>query len=229
MLYNDEHLEEYEEDATTWIALSDMMTGLMAIFLALSIAILLIKESKKDAIILTVSETIINNLKREGIDANVDPKTGRLMVSTDTNFDFGSANLKPQGKEDLDTIIPIYAKAIFNLKPEQIESIDRILIEGHTDKVGGYASNMTLSSQRANAILTYIDSMETFDYKNELLHKLTAVGRGENDATGADDSENPADRKVVIRFEFKDSTEEQSTSKDTVRTKNYIDSMSSNQ
>ncbi len=227
MLYDDEYLEEYEEDATTWIALSDMMTGLMAIFLALSIAILLIKESKRDAIILTVSESIINKLKQEGIDANIDPKTGRLMVSTDTNFDFNSADLKAQGKSDLDTIIPIYAEAIFTLKPEQINSIDRILIEGHTDKVGSYASNMTLSSQRANAILTYIDSMDEFQYKDRLLNKLTAVGRGENDATGPDDSENPADRKVVIRFEFRDGTEEQSTSKDTTQTIDYIDQMSS--
>lgn len=227
MLYDDEYLEEYEEDATTWIALSDMMTGLMAIFLALSIAILLIKESKRDAIILTVSESIINKLKQKGIDANIDPKTGRLMVSTDTNFDFNSADLKAQGKSDLDTIIPIYAEAIFTLKPEQIDSIDRILIEGHTDKVGSYASNMTLSSQRANAILTYIDSMDNFKYKDQLLRKLTAVGRGENDATGADNRENPADRKVVIRFEFKDGTEEQSTSKDTTQTIDYIDQMSS--
>lgn len=227
MLYDDEYLEEYEEDATTWIALSDMMTGLMAIFLALSIAILLIKESKRDAIILTVSESIINKLKQKGIDANIDPKTGRLMVSTDTNFDFNSADLKAQGKSDLDTIIPIYAEAIFTLKPEQIDSIDRILIEGHTDKVGSYVSNMTLSSQRANAILTYIDSMDNFKYKDQLLRKLTAVGRGENDATGADNRENPADRKVVIRFEFKDGTEEQSNSKDATQTIDYIDQMSS--
>lgn len=227
MLYDDEYLEEYEEDATTWIALSDMMTGLMAIFLALSISILLIKESKRDAIILTVSKSIINKLKQEGIDANIDPKTGRLMVSTDTNFDFNSADLKAQGKSDLDTIIPIYAEAIFTLKPEQIDSIDRILIEGHTDKVGSYVSNMTLSSQRANAILTYIDSMDEFQYKDRLLNKLTAVGRGENDATGADNRENPADRKVVIRFEFKDGTEEQSNSKDATQTIDYIDQMSS--
>ena len=151
----------------------------------------------------------------------------RDRVSTDTNFDFNSADLKAQGKSDLDTIIPIYAEAIFTLKPEQINSIDRILIEGHTDKVGSYASNMTLSSQRANAILTYIDSMDEFQYKDRLLNKLTAVGRGENDATGPDDSENPADRKVVIRFEFRDGTEEQSTSKDTTQTIDYIDQMSS--
>ena len=37
LMYDDEPLESYEEDATTWIALADMMTGLMAIFLALSL------------------------------------------------------------------------------------------------------------------------------------------------------------------------------------------------
>lgn len=205
MIIYDESIQEYEEDATSWIALSDMMTGLMAIFLALAIAILAMQQGKRDAIVLSVSQTIEQSLKEKGIDVNVDKKTGRLILSSDTNFEFGQATLSQKGKNDLDVVIPVYAEAIFGkLDAEQLKSIERIVVEGHTDKVGGYAKNMTLSTQRANAILLYIDAMPAFNHKPDLLQKLTAVGRGENDAIGVDETQNPSDRKVIIRIEFFD-------------------------
>lgn len=205
MIIYDESIQEYEEDATSWIALSDMMTGLMAIFLTLAIAILAMQQGKRDAIVLSVSQTIEQSLKEKGIDVNVDKKTGRLILSSDTNFEFGQATLSQKGKNDLDVVIPVYAEAIFGkLDAEQLKSIERIVVEGHTDKVGGYAQNMTLSTQRANAILSYIDAMSAFNHKPDLLQKLTAVGRGENDAIGVDETQNPSDRKVIIRIEFFD-------------------------
>lgn len=204
LIYDDEPLESYEEDATTWIALADMMTGLMAIFLALSIAILSMQQEKKDAIILAVSDNLKKSLEEKGIPANIDKKTGRLIVSEKTNFGYGESSLKEEGKQNLDIIMPIYAKAIFGLTPEQQSRIDRIVIEGHTDRVGSYTSNMALSSQRANAILAHVDSMPDFAYKQQFLQKLTAVGRGENDASTLDEVANPNDRNVVIRFEFKE-------------------------
>lgn len=205
MIIYDESIQEYEEDATSWIALSDMMTGLMAIFLALAIAILAMQQGKRDAIVLSVSQTIEQSLKEKGIDVNMDKKTGRLILSSDTNFEFGQATLSQKGKNDLDVVIPVYAEAIFGkLDAEQLKSIERIVVEGHTDKVGGYAQNMTLSTQRANAILSYIDAMPAFNHKPDLLQKLTAVGRGENDAIGVDETQNPSDRKVIIRIEFFD-------------------------
>lgn len=204
LIYDDEPLESYEEDATTWIALADMMTGLMAIFLALSIAILSMQQEKKDAIILAVSDNLKKSLEEKGIPANIDETTGRLIVSEKTNFGYGAATLKEEGKQSLDIIMPVYAKAIFELTPEQQSRIDRIVIEGHTDRVGSYTSNMALSSQRANAILAHVDSMPDFAYKQQFLQKLTAVGRGENDASTLDEVANPNDRNVVIRFEFKE-------------------------
>lgn len=202
---DDEGLAEYEEDATSWIALADMMTGLMAIFLALAVAILVMQQGKRDAIVLSVSQTIEKLLKQKGVPVNVDKKTGRLILSSDTNFEFGQATLSDKGKQDLQVVMPVYAQAIFGeLNQTQQESIDRIIIEGHTDKVGDYTKNMTLSSERANAIVSYVDSLPEFEYKQALMQKLTAVGRGENDATGDETTPNASDRKVMIRIEFKD-------------------------
>lgn len=205
IFFDDEGVSDYEEDATSWIALADMMTGLMAIFLALAVAILVMQQGKRDAIILSVSQTIEKKLKEQGVPVNVDKKTGRLILSSDTNFEFGEAILSEKGRQDLNIVMPIYAQAIFGeLNETELDSIERIIVEGHTDKVGSYSKNMTLSTERANAIVSYVDSLPEFAYKQAFMHKLTAVGRGENDATGDENTPNASDRKVMIRIEFKD-------------------------
>ncbi|SSY80043.1 OmpA/MotB family protein [Alysiella crassa] len=194
----EEPVMETEDEATTWIALSDLMTGLMAIFLTLSIAILVNQHAQRDEIVQDVQMA----LKNSGLEIETDPRTGDMNIAADFAFESGKAVLKPEGKAILDQLMPVFAKTVFaELSGEQQEQITRLIVEGHTDSVGGYASNMKLSTERANAVLTYIDTeMPDFPHKAELLAKMTAVGRGENDASP---SENPADRRVLLRFDFK--------------------------
>ncbi|WP_230655817.1 OmpA/MotB family protein [Psychrobacter sp. I-STPA10] len=199
LFYNEESPQDYEEDATTWIALSDLMTGLMAIFLTISIAILVNQDKEQVAIIHDVQEV----LKAKDVNATIDPKTGDINIPTDFAFEFGQDTLTEQGRDFLDNFIPIYADAIFKeLDPNQQDLITRLIVEGHTDRVGSYAYNMDLSTRRANAVLIYIDNMQ-FDNKEKFLQKLTAVGRGENDTVGQDEVENPKDRKIVFKFNFR--------------------------
>ena len=197
--YDDEHTDGgYEEDATTWIALADMMTGLMAIFLALSIAILIMQQSNQ----IVITRGVNTALQEKKID--IDRKEalrGNIILSESISFDRGQAVLKPEGRAFLDDFIPVYAEAIFELRPEQLERISRLVVEGHTDVTGDYSSNMALSNARALAILAYIDQgMADFPHKEALLAKMTAVGRGENDANPI---QNDADRRVIFRFDFK--------------------------
>lgn len=189
---------EMEDEATTWIALSDLMTGLMAIFLTLSIAILVNQNAERDEIVKDVQMA----LKNSGLEIETDPRTGDMNIAADFAFESGKAVLRPEGKEVLNQLMPVFAQTVFEqLSSDQQEQITRLIVEGHTDSVGGYASNMKLSTERANAVLTYIDTeMPDFPHKAELLAKMTAVGRGENDASP---TENPADRRVLLRFDFK--------------------------
>ncbi|UYZ67715.1 OmpA family protein [Moraxella bovis] len=197
IIYDDEQFDNHEEDATTWIALADMMTGLMAIFLALSIAILVMQKNDQIVIIKGVTEALQN----KNIDIRFNAKTGDITLAENVAFGFGQATLTPEGKALLDRFIPVYAEAIFHdLTPEQQDRINRLIVEGHTDSVGSYAQNMDLSTRRANAILLYVDSMPEFAHKQQLLQKMTAVGRGKNDAN---DNPSDEDRKVLFRFDFK--------------------------
>ena len=54
----DEPVVENEDESTTWIALSDLMTGLMAIFLTLSIAILVNQNAQRDEIVQDVQQAL---------------------------------------------------------------------------------------------------------------------------------------------------------------------------
>jgi OmpA-OmpF porin, OOP family len=57
-------------------------------------------------------------------------------------FDFGSATIKPQSEPVLRTIVDVMKK-----DPEWV-----LVVEGHTDNVGGDAKNQDLSSRRAAAV-----------------------------------------------------------------------------
>lgn len=60
------------------------------------------------------------------------------------NFDFGKANLKPDGERTVDEI----AKMLRD------DGRLRIRIEGHTDNVGSEGANKTLSEERAKAVMS---------------------------------------------------------------------------
>lgn len=94
IIYDDEQFDNHEEDATTWIALADMMTGLMAIFLALSIAILVMQKNDQIVIIKGVTEALQN----KNIDIRFNAKTGDITLAENVAFGFGQATLTQKEK-----------------------------------------------------------------------------------------------------------------------------------
>lgn len=198
MIILDDDIAQYEEDATPWIALADMMTGLMAIFLALAIAILVIQQNNKIVII----KDVASELKAKNI--NIDQKEaekGNIVLTESVAFEVNQAVLKPEGQEFLNKFIPVYAEAIFELEPEKLNMISRLIVEGHTDSSGIAQKNMQLSNERAMAIVNYIYTMPDFKYKYHLLNKLAVSGRGVNDSNRKQVMH--SDRKVIFRIDFK--------------------------
>lgn len=76
------------------------------------------------------------------------PIPQKVSFSADSLFDFDSAAVKPAGRGDLD-------KLAANLRGVDFDVIN---VTGHTDRIGRQAYNQKLSSQRAEAVGSYLMS-----------------------------------------------------------------------
>lgn len=189
-----------EQDSGVWLSVGDLMSGLLMFFALLFIAVSA-QLVEYDNIIKKIPLAIIEKTKEIpgiGDSIKVDPN-GDLSLDDKILFDEGKAILKPQGKRFLKDFIPLYAETIFT--DERFDNqVSRIIIEGHTSLKGSKKDNMELSFQRALAVTEYIDTIN-FSNQDKFRKKLLAAGRGNIDANKAFDD--PKDRKVMFRFQFK--------------------------
>lgn len=196
-MLDENEFSDHENQSASWIALADLMTGLMAIFLVLCLVILTNQDRTRSIIITKVTEA----LTQAKIEVTTDPKTGDVsIVNRDLLFDNNSSILRPEGAYFLKNFVPAYSQAIFSLDKNTSDEVVRIVVEGRTSRSGNAAHNMTLSLERANAVVQYIYYMPDFKYKKEMLQRLTPVGRG---VMEAQEFENDKDREVLFRFQFK--------------------------
>ena len=147
-------------------------------------------------------------LKSSSISATVDPTTGSIALESDVLFESGEYKLTDAGKRFVDKFLPVYLDVLFS--EEYNGYVSEIIIEGHTDSVGGYLTNLELSQQRALAVASYVlgDSCRAIsaDVKNTLRPVVTVNGRSYSDRIfNADGTENmDASRRVVFKFRLTD-------------------------
>lgn len=177
-----------------WMSVSDLMTGLMVIFLFVAIAYMIrvrddISEYKD------TKEEIYNNLKNKFTDGeiangtiSVNPDLSMRFLQATTQFASGQRTLPESFEQTLDTIMPKYLDVLVNLNDTLKSKLKEIRIEGHTDDVGfpqidkdPYRANLILSQERARNVLFYIlDIIDTKGYSETdkllLQHLLTANG-----------------------------------------------------
>ena len=143
----------------------------------------------------------------------VDFHTGSITFSSDVLFRYNSAILTAESRKTLQEVIPRYLSVL--LQEQYRESIAEIIIEGHTDTVGDYQSNMELSYNRANSVAKFC-----FEEKNglsksqieQLQELLTVNGRSYSDPVYAKDNRGnatekidmAASRRVEIKFRLKE-------------------------
>ncbi len=113
------------------------------------------------------------------------PQVGRSVRLDNIGFDFAKATLTPASKTELDEL----ADMLFDYP------LMRIAIEGHTDNVGHDAFNMTLSDDRAKAVVDYLHD------KKIALDRMTWHGFGESKPIVPNDSD--AHRALNRRVEFR--------------------------
>lgn len=176
-------LPKKDQDNEHWVSMSDLMAGLMMVFMFISIAYMhyvrIEKEKIKEVAVAyeNAQLQLYNALDIEFAkdlqdwDAEIDKQTLEVRFkSPDVLFGLGSTELKPKFKLILDDFFPRYLKVLDNYQ----EHITEVRIEGHTstDWTGttnpdiAYFNNMALSQGRTRAVLQYV-----YDIKNIATHK----------------------------------------------------------
>lgn len=192
------NLQNEPEDYSHWIPLADLMTGLMMVFLLISMGFIVKSKTNADSINQQVTQykevksTLHHELNKEFYKdlkhwgGKLEGKT--LVISfTDPNilFKAGDSTVSPYFKEILNDFIPRYIH-ILN-KPKYQKTISELRIEGHTSsewhdsnatKHAAYIKNMELSQDRTRNVLTYILTSipMTEQNKNWVKAHTTATG-----------------------------------------------------
>lgn len=196
---------EYEAETDDYnssvlLSIGDMMSGLLMIFALLFITVLL-QLKERDAPKRIVIGTVIGALKSNNVNVEVNPESGDVSIKESILFAENSAELTSDGKKFLRSFIPVYSNVIFS-KPLFEKEITRVVIEGHTSSKGTYDANLQLSLLRSFSVSKYIFSPEiNFKTKSQLSQKIIASGRGEIESR--QDIDEPKDRKVTFRLQFK--------------------------
>lgn len=209
-----------------WMSVSDLMTGLMIIFLFIAIAYM--RQVRENQTVLTdyveTRNKLHDKLQSEFKDR---PEDWQLVIGKDLSMKFnnpevlfatGSAELTPKFKSILDEFLPKYIDILIN--DSLCTRIKEIRIEGHTDDVkfagsntDPFIDNARLSQQRSLAVLTYLRQMPalkkyTPDQQKMLEYWFTANGLSYGKSLDKDGeytfiSKQPIDRNLSRRVEFR--------------------------
>ena len=163
-----------QQDKTDWLPISDLMSGLMMIFML--IVILLSYQKAKQEEDYTAQCTQIYNALYDAFeqyieDGNVDLRHDlTIRFSSNRNkigipdvlFDNAESNLTPYFKNMLQQFYPTYIK-VLRQQHESDNPIQSLRIEGHTSSKWGnksgqeaYFKNMKLSQDRARVVYQFV-------------------------------------------------------------------------
>lgn len=178
-----------------WISISDMMSGLMMVFLfiAISYMINVVKEKDKIKEIAVTYNRLqsdlysdLNNAFKDKLEewgANIDRDNLAITFnSPDVLFQKDSYTIQPRFKQILNEFFPKYIEILAS--GQYKDDIEEIRIEGHTSseatnlsKDQAYYYNMRLSQDRTRSVLQYVLELPTIrENKDWVKQYLTANG-----------------------------------------------------
>jgi outer membrane protein OmpA-like peptidoglycan-associated protein len=197
-----------------WISVSDMMAGLMMIFLFISI-IYIQNISKYFSEVADVSDEICADLKREFAsqterwDMSICENGLLISFDNDSNFKVNSAALSNEFALVLSDFFPRLMEVIYNYR----DAISELRIEGHTDssvrrmdnELTGYLYNTKLSQERSRNVMDYSLNLDDISYNSEYLEwsytHVTAHGMSSSKRvfSALGDEDYAASRRVEFR------------------------------
>ena len=199
-----------------WISVSDMMAGLMMVFLFVSIFYIEninkrygAYEDKKEKICSELENEFQKNETEWGMSICKDG----VLIKFDRklNFELGSTEISSKFKSTLDSFFPRLMTVIMKFE----DSISELRIEGHTDtnrkqgenKLKAYLSNTELSQNRSRAVLDYSLNLDEIKNNIKLLEwsysNITAHGLSSSKKIMTNGKENKeASRRVEFRLKL---------------------------
>jgi outer membrane protein OmpA-like peptidoglycan-associated protein len=204
-----------------WIPLSDLMTGLMAMFLLISVLYMTrveIDASRIRDVAVAYSENrdalyeqLESEFHRDLIAWHAELDREQLSIrftEPEVLFATGSSELKPNFKAILDDFFPRYLRILTSDRYRQ--TITEVRIEGHTSSVwnqatsddDAYFRNMALSQERTRSTLSYVIGIPAVERERRWLKQyVTANGLSSSKPILAGDG--TEDRERSQRVEFK--------------------------
>ena len=209
-----------------WMSVSDLMTGLMIIFLFVAVAYMS-QVKKNENVLVDYVETKTRLHDKLVQEFASDTTRWQMAIGRDLSMKFtnptvlfeqGKADLKPEFTAILDQFLPRYFDIL--LKDTLRNRIQEIRIEGHTDTLpypsldpDPYIANIKLSQQRACNVVKYFRQMPCFQrYTKEeqrlLEYWFTANGLSYGHSLDSDggltiNSDRPIDNNLSRRVEFR--------------------------
>lgn len=208
-----------------WISISDMMTGLMIVFLFISVLYMSQIQKKHEQVqkitkeYINYKEEIYKKLIKE-FEQDLKKWKAEIIkkslvirfLSPNVMFDPMKSVIKPEFKKILSNFCPRYFKVLYNFK----EFIEEIRIEGHTSKewIGvsykeAYFKNMELSQNRTRSVLQYCTTIKKLKKRinNWATRKLTANGLSSSRPICKDDTLKcrSKNRRVEFRIQINES------------------------
>lgn len=101
----------------------------------------------------SILEDLSAAFEAAGIDAEIDPNSGKVTLESSFLFATNSAELSAEGQAYLNGVLDVYSAVV--MSDAYSGYIAGIVIEGHTDIAGSYSSNLILSEQRAASVANH--------------------------------------------------------------------------
>ncbi|MCP5349679.1 MAG: OmpA family protein [Oceanospirillaceae bacterium] len=226
MLSDEEKLGGIREQEEHWVSVSDLMAGLMMVFLLISIVFMINSEMQRkkitDVAILYdhLRTALYEDLMKEfGPDlkkweAELNPDLTFRFNKSELLFAQGDASLGGEFKNILADFFPRYVKII--TAPKYRNDILEVRIEGHTStgwqgaasEDEAYINNMALSQARTRSTLAYVMSLPPVGSEKPWLRAhLTANGLSSAKVIIAADNKEDVERSRRVEFKVRTDAE----------------------
>ena len=179
-------IDDSHEGNIFWITMTDLMTGLVLVFVVMFFYAFLqnnIEKFHQNIAKENASKALQESLQNQNIEATVEPGSGVVKISDLELFEINSYKLSSEGKAYLDKFAPTYLNSIFS-NEYLAKNIEKIIIQGHTDSqtyIGKYSEdeqymkNMELSLNRAYAVANYMTNTPYNKANGDKLRKMIIV------------------------------------------------------